>query len=142
MSKPDPQAVGEWLLRYRKIGDTRPLTEIADNIPWDRIPQIKSTSAVEETAAQYKRDLQRDAAQGNASARRLLVEHGWEVPEVPERPNAALAHVPRLEQCTCGIEPRHTNRISGHREGCPLDKHTPMPIEWPDVLTSENGSLD
>ena len=92
MSKPDPQAVGEWLLKAREedneacsVGlqvNSRTFAELCNLIPWDEMPQMKSTSSVDTTVQQYVDECYEAAKNGDKYAARQLVRLGlWHVCE-------------------------------------------------------------
>jgi hypothetical protein len=70
MNKPDPQAVGEWLLKARlhPYFKDHYLSEVADTIPWDKMPNVESSSLVDTTVSQYREELTREADNGIRSA--------------------------------------------------------------------------
>lgn len=72
----DPQAVGEWLAEARRDYPRVPLSQIADRIPWDAMPEIDKTwTSVTESVAAYQYELQERAVKGDRFAISVL-EHG------------------------------------------------------------------
>lgn len=62
MLKTDPAAVGSFLAKRRRSAKKRPLSEIADTIPWHELPKYNAAHpTVEITTAQYRRDLEESA---------------------------------------------------------------------------------
>jgi hypothetical protein len=72
MRKVDPQDIGTWLLVVHETNVGKTFAELCDEIPWDTFPPMRSESTVDTTVAQYRDDLQREAAGGSATAQTAL----------------------------------------------------------------------
>jgi hypothetical protein len=77
MRQTDPKAVGEWLLHQRlsdkRTLSTRKMHELADTIPWDKLPEVdKGMSLGKMTAAAYIKERRELAAQGDKFSASLM----------------------------------------------------------------------
>lgn len=78
----DPAAAGGWLFIQRAQGCESTLSELADLLPWDKMPQVPSESSAVETVATYKAELQERAAGGDKAAQVMLeLGEGYEPAE-------------------------------------------------------------
>jgi hypothetical protein len=70
----DPTTVGERLLGMRERFRSPALSELADALPWDELPEFVDTHTIAvEAHRKYHDELQARAAQGDHHARNILL---------------------------------------------------------------------